>query len=142
MHVDTSVLPCWRADRLVSSHSCWSKAVVQAQSRLGATLGSRPPTQQLEAIKQPEDQLQLLLQERRRNDLGLTTSLLHLGPVSTGFPLPLWYSGGSESEADSASPTARERYLQRLKVRLMHVACSASRTSSAKQCLGAYQGTA
>ena len=69
------------------------------------------------------------LDERRRNDLGLTSSLLQLGPVSTGFPLPLWYSAGSEPDSDTKDDTARDRYLRRLRASplsciLVDLACS------------------
>ena len=68
-------------------------------------------------------QSQQSLDERRRNDLGLTSSLLQLGPVSTGFPLPLWYSAGPEPDSDTKDDTARDRYLRRLRASLLVEAC-------------------
>ena len=81
----------------------------------------RAPTQRPQSSSQQVDlgkEAQEAVQETRRNDLGLTNSLLNFGPVATGFPLPLWYSAGQDTgqATGSSELTARERFLQRLMV--------------------------
>ena len=88
---------------------------------------SMPPVQQL---TRQAHQAQQAEDERRRNDLSLTTSLMQLGSLGTGLlgALPFGYS--RDPSQDTQQLGVREAFLQRLKASCP--ACSAQRKHTAQ----------